>query len=137
MHVFRGVAPVPTAEGLEALVTAVLEGLQRLAKPRSLAELRADEDDYRLLRGWMREVDAGQIREGLRPTWRRARHLGGDLYSRRDGLGLLFLFLAAETARREAAEGEAWPPVRRCLTREVEAELFVQGQPTMACKEAI
>lgn len=65
------------------------------------------------------------------------RSVSGSAFTRQQAFGLLFLAMACETARREASEGQVWASVRRKLSTEAEAELFVQGQPKQATKDAI
>lgn len=120
--------PDSVAQAAEA-VAALLD---RLPSPRSTAELNLGPDDIEWLRAWAGGMSAAAAR------WSGDRRLLGDLQAtRQQAFGLVFLLLAAETARRDAAEGHVWGPVRRQLSGPASSTLFSQGQPKQALKDAL
>ena len=71
-------------------------------------------------------------------TWSEQRRLLSEPEAtRQQAFGLVFLALAAETARREAAEGHVWGPVRHQLSPSAASVLFSQGQPRQGLKDAL
>ena len=106
--------------------------IQRLPSPRSLAEIRFSSVDVGLLNQWALRLSRTSA------AWSDdTRTAKGSPFGRQQAFGLLFLALACETARREATEGQVWASVRRRLSAESESELFLQGQPRQATKDAI
>ena len=120
--------PDAGVRGAEALGAA----LERMSSPRSIAELRLEQNDVEWLRSWARGLSATAARRS--GDLRIARPLEA---TRQQAFGLVFLALAAETARREAAEGHVWGPVRRRLSAAAESVLFTQGQPKQELKDAL
>ena len=116
-----------------ALAAQELDGaIQRLRSPRSLAEVRLSPAAVLSLDEWALRLS------GVSAAWSNdTRSVNGSTFTRQQAFGLLFLAMACETARREATEGQVWTSVRRRLSAEAEAELFVQGQPKQATKDAI
>ncbi len=111
---------------------AVAALLERLPSPRSIAELHLGPEDVEWLRAWAGGMPAAAAR------WSGDRRLLGDLQAtRQQAFGLVFLVLAAETARRDAAEGHVWGPVRRRVSGAAASMLFSQGQPKQALKDAL
>ena len=111
---------------------AVAALLDRLPSPRSIAELRLGPEDIEWLRAWAGGMPAAAAR------WSGDRRLLGDLQAtRQQAFGLVFLVLAAETARRDAAEGHVWGPVRHRVSGAAASMLFSQGQPKQALKDAL
>ena len=111
---------------------AVAALLDRLPSPRSIAELRLRPEDVEWLRAWAGGMSAAAAR------WSGDRRLLRDLQAtRQQAFGLLFLVLAAETARRDAAEGHVWGPVRHRVSGAAASMLFSQGQPKQALKDAL
>lgn len=111
---------------------AVASVLDRLPSPRSTAELGLGPEDVEWLRVWASGLSAAAAR------WSGDRRLLADLQAtRQQAFGLVFLVLAAETARRDAAEGHVWGPVRRRLSSPAASTLFSQGQPKQALKDAL
>jgi len=106
--------------------------LSRLPSPRSIAELRLGPEDLEWLQAWAGGMSVAAAR------WSGDRRLLGDLQAtRQQAFGLVFLVLAAETARRDAAEGHVWGPVRRRVSGPAASMLFSQGQPKQALKDAL
>ena len=106
--------------------------LERLPAPRSIAELRLGEGDVDWLRAWGASMSVGTAK------WSDQRWLSSEPQATRQQVfGLVFLALAAETARRDAAEGHVWGPVRRQLSSSAASVLFGQGQPKQPLKDAL
>ncbi len=103
----------------------------------SLCELQIGEPGLEMLQTYFAALDAREAQRCLAP-WR---FFNQDAWSIPFpcGLGLIFLLLAAETARRQAREGAVWPAVRDGISwrEETAGVLFVQGQPNTALREAM
>ena len=121
-----------------AVATKVLEVS---TVPRSLCEINGDEDDYQWLCGWASYLTPRHLQRWLYDfVARRATALQthGVTLSYADAAGCLLLLLAAESARRDASEGNLWPTVRRKFTEPVRQLLFDgQGQPKREFKDAL
>lgn len=122
-------------------VTAEAQVRSLARTPWSLVELEPDEDDYAWLCQWADSLDYKTVRawmSSLTPyktnEWS---------VTRQAAFGLTFLFFASEVARRDATEGHLWKFVCKVsgktprFDKDVEALLFVNGQPTDALKQAI
>ena len=111
-----------------------------MPEPRSLCEVQPDEDDYQWLCGWAKRLTPRHLQKWLSGFNSRmvAFQSGDVVLSCADAAGCLLLLLAAESARREASEGNIWPAVRRRFTDPVLRVLFdVQGQPRPEFKDAM
>lgn len=100
MVIFRGVDPAKRAHTIDDAVNAVMRRKRSCGVNGhrwSLAELRPDNEDYSWLRNWASQLDADTASIHLQYSERQRK------------LGLLLLFLAAETCRREAPEDQIWP----------------------------
>jgi hypothetical protein len=127
MNIFRAVPKAGLGSSLEEPVSCISQRRTalRLPTPWSLAELQPDEEDFRFLVTLLRHANEGVIDRWLRPQWQ-------------DRFGLVVLFLAAETARRYASEGEVWSVVAKCFTEQTRHLLFLRNnQPTQRLKDAI
>ena len=109
--------------------------------PRSLCEIKGDEDDYQWLCGWASDLTPRDLQRWLYDFVSRrttALQTHGVTLSYADAAGCLLLLLAAESARRDASEGNLWPTVRRKFTVPVRQFLFdAQGQPKREFKDAL
>jgi len=106
--------------------------LERLPAPRSIAELRLDQSDVDWLWRWAAGMPATTA------NWSANQRALPDLAAtRQQAFGVVFLALAAETARRDATEGRVWEPVRKRLSEAAVWSLFVQGQPRSPLKAAL
>jgi len=100
--------------------------------PRSLAELSLSDAEVQWLDDWARQMSPHAVR------WCDDTHMLAQLSAtRQQAFGLLFPAMAAETARREASEGQVWTSVRRKLSAQAHDDLFVQGQPKQSLIDAI
>src|SRR5206468_2203243 len=102
------ISPADGDSTLRAAVRSVVEALDHIRAPRALCEVRAHEDDYHWLCAWAAALSRRTVRWWLDPA-----HAGTPLDSSPtvtlyEGVGSLFLLLAAEVARREAREGFVW-----------------------------
>ena len=141
MNVFAHVPGVPAADDgvLVAAAGAVIESLRKIPAPRSLCEIRMDEDDYRWLCDWANALQPTQLSRWL--GIRRSRRISFE-HSRRhityaEAAGCLLLLLASETARRNASESSVWPAVRGLFSQSVGRVLFLQGHPTDPFKDTM
>ena len=141
MNVFRDIA-IGSDDG-SLLVTparAVADRTLAMLEPRSLCEIQPDENDYQWLCGWAERLTPRHLQRWLSGFNSRmvAFQSGAVSLSHSDAAGCLLLLLAAESARREASEGNIWPAVRRQFTQPARRFLFdVQGQPRQEFKDAI
>ena len=141
MNVFAHVPGVPAADDgvLVAAAGAVIESLRKIPAPRSLCEIRMDEDDYRWLCDWANALQPTQLSRWLGIG--RSRRISFE-HSRRhityaEAAGCLLLLLASETARRNASESSVWPAVRGLFSQSVGRVLFLQGHPTDPFKDTM
>lgn len=127
---------------LQQVAAAILDRAQARAlladgQPWSMADLHADEEDLEFARTWLGRIDALRASAMIRP-WPPL-----EVADRRIGtsaaFGFVFLFTAAEVARRSAIEGEVWGTVCRQIPwdRHAARVLFVQGQPNAELRDAI
>lgn len=111
--------------------------------PWSLALLGFDDADYETLKEWYRLLDESHLCAFLGNSERRAYHMPSSRQpihvEEEASFGLLFLALAAETARRNDSLHNLWPFVGalECPPR-VKALLFnAVGHPTSDVKDAL
>ncbi len=132
------------SEALTHAVDAVIGEAQAkfLAQsPWSLAELEPDDEDYDWLCQWADSLDYNTVRAWMRSLT--PYKVNEWSVTRQAAFGLIFLFFASEVARRDATEGHLWKFICKVsgetprFDEDVEALLFVQGQPTDALKQAI
>ncbi len=139
MRVFRNAYSLDGDEALTAAVEAVVERLVSIPGPRSLCEMRADEEDYQWLCNWAYQLSPWQLRKWLEGSNARrvALQSCGLSLSYTEAAGCLLLLLASESARRKAGEGVVWAAVRGRFDESSRSVLFVQGQPRGLFKTAI
>lgn len=123
------------ADALSA-INARADELKLGQTPWSLAELRASDYDYVWLRVWVKELSADIVRECLSET--DGFHISAGRVKDQEALGCLLLLWMAETARRDAIEGELWPYVAGgYFSADVQSLFFTQGQPTQLLRELL
>lgn len=139
MRVFRNAYSLDGDEALTVAVEAVVERLASIPGPRSLCEMRADEEDYQWLCNWAYHLSPWQLRRWLEGSNARrvALQSCGLSLSYTEAAGCLLLLLASESARRTAGEGVVWAAVRGRFSESSRNVLFVQGQPRGLFKTAI
>jgi len=110
---------------------------QSISPPRSLAELALSADEYTELLTWASTIPGRQVRESL--LWNsRTEKIGGEVWGSGDVTGFLLLLTISEIARREAQEGDLWPPIRQYFSDASREYLFTsKGQPTPLLKEGL
>lgn len=131
---FAGVTPV--AKHNVKAANALVARLRPLPSPCSLAEAALSESDYRWLRDWAAGLEGATAHSWVSLGWDTHR-VDGKSWSAREVLGLLIMALACEVGRREATEGVLWNVVNRCFRPAAQGELFAQGQPRRALREAL
>lgn len=138
MNLFAGIDPAGQGPAIQAAASAVAARLAPLRTPCSLCEARPDEDDYAWLRRWAEKLEPATACSWLTPVPDPQAH-GMAFAERLRAIGCLLLFVADETARREAREGWLWSVVQECFRPETRRRggLFAQGQPTRWHKEAL
>ncbi len=135
MRIFGNLRPDANDYTLSAATKAVLERLEMLPVPRSLCEIRADDEDYEWLRKWAQGLTPNLLDRWLTRD-QMAFYQHGSFVSTQEAAGLLLMLLASEAARRESSEDSLWPTVRRQFAPDAELELFGQGQPRQPLKNA-
>lgn len=143
--------PVVCTSDAEAdqAIRGAAEGILRAAiglgsislKPWSLAELHPTESDYRWLCDWASGLTRRTAQLWLTCEWLQV-NCGASRLTGPAVIGAPLLLLASESARRRAGEHKMWPYIRRdednCLRfPAADDELFLQGQPTRAHKDAL
>ena len=119
---------------------AVADRTLAMPEPRSLCEIQPDENDYQWLCEWAERLTPWHMQRWLSGFHSRmvAVQSGTVILSHSDAAGCPLLLLAAESARREASEGNIWPTVRRRFTESARRVLFdAQGQPRQELKDAM
>jgi len=104
----------------------------------SIAELGLDQTDYEWLLRWARAQRAA-LAHRLLESWDRA-SLGERSVQLRVAAGLVWFAVFSEIGRREARAGHLWAPILKTLYGDGESapsSLFVNGQPTVALKDAL
>ena len=116
---------------------AVCEAIRRLIKavgflptPRSLCELRINQEGYRWLILWAKHVDASTLHALLDDYDRQFEWGEGEAAPVALGAGLLLLLFATEVGRREAVSSMLWPFVRRRLSDDARRVIF-QGKQSI------
>src|SRR3712207_2634897 len=93
----------------------VADRLDELPAPRSLCELRLEDDDVAWLRAWARSLSPSWLRITLGGLGRTEPVHAESRLRRVEALGCLLLLVATEAARRDAREGAVWPTVQDCF----------------------
>ena len=139
MRLFHKLSSIDGEDALITAASAVVEKVIKIPEPRSLCEIKADEDDYQWLCNWIGQVTPYQLRRWLEGINSRKIALkSGNLnLSYIEAIGCLLLLLASESARRRASEGQVWPAIRHRFAERPSSVLFVQGQPQRVFKNAI
>lgn len=110
---------------------------ENLPNPRSVAEARITTTEFEGLRLWF---SAQEPRVWYR-VWCESTsqiEFSNDIFaSQREMFGALLLILASEVCRANSNEDAVWPAVTAALDKESFPALFVGGQPTTACKNAV
>lgn len=140
MSIFNSSSSVVGNAALENAIHAVVRELIQIDSPRSLSEIRTDEDDFEWLSRW-----AGRLTPSRLQIWLDERPRGINPYSSKsfnltqgEAFGVLFLLLASESARRNAIEGQIWPVVYPLFSQQAQRILFdFQNQPKPVLKDAL
>lgn len=144
VNIFAGIPAGDNYNSIHQAVKAIAQrawslrrqGLQGV--PWSLAELRADNEDFGWLCEWMRLLLSGVAQRCLEEGQWRKFEIGSQRISHTTAIGTLLLFSASEVARREAEERSLWASISRGhfseTTRKV---LFAQSYPSQAYKDAV
>lgn len=135
MKLFTGIDARRGDQTIGAAFRIIGKRVKALPPPRSLCEVGADSEDSHWLCTWAWSLQPQTALKWLTEYRRGAGDNAPVALSQ--VIGSLFLFLAAEAARREAREGYVWPAVHEKFQSETRRLLFAQGQPTQLYKEAI
>ncbi|HXJ43099.1 MAG TPA: hypothetical protein VNH18_27710, partial [Bryobacteraceae bacterium] len=114
-----------------------LNRFEVLPNPKSVAEARITADEFQGLTRWFSER-WGFPRVWCESTWQV--DLGNEISaSRQEMFGALLTILAPEVCRDTSNEDAVWPAVTAVLKADKISfpALFVAGQPTTACKNAV
>jgi len=144
VNIFAGIPAGDNYNSIHLAVKAIAQRAWELRRqglqgvPWSLAELRADNEDFDWLCEWMRLLLSGVAQRCLEEGQWRKFEIGSQRISHMTAIGTLLLFSAAEVARREAEERSLWASISRShfseTTRKV---LFAQNYPSQAYKDAV
>jgi hypothetical protein len=135
VRLFGGIDPDGSNETIAEAALRVGDGLSVLRqKPRSLAELRADDEDYQWLCTWAQNLRRPVVKRWLSSGGSlAAERLAGRMTSR-EAIGLLLLLLSAEVARREVSGRRLWSTILPKLNPEMNRLLIDQESPSLAFK---
>jgi hypothetical protein len=124
---------------LEEVFLHFLNRFESLPTPRSVAEARITTDESEALKLWF----SGQEPRMWCRVWCESTSQvclsEGSFASKREMFGVLLLILASEVCRASSNEDSVWPAVTAVLHADKVSfsSLFVGGQPTTACKNAV
>lgn len=144
VNIFAGIPAGDNYNSIHLAVKAIAQrtwslrrqGLQGV--PWSLAELRADNEDFRWLCEWMRLLPSGVAQRCLEEGQWRKFEVGSQRISHTAAIGTLLLFSASEVARREAEERSLWASISRGhFSETTHRVLFAGGYPSQAYKDAV
>lgn len=123
---------IPTDKGGETIRAAQKEIIHRAnanhltADGWSLAELWLDDSDYEWLINWARELDEETCSRWLLPGQTAA--FWGNPQTRRAGIGVLMLLLAAEQKRRGLVDDKDWLIVLKSSFNEKAQQIIFNGE---------
>lgn len=117
-------------------VEAILQKVENLDRPFSLAQAGANAYDYVWVKKWARQLP-GYVARGYVDNTFREHKIGAGKWSDAECFGTMFLFLASEDARRHAKEGKLWEIVVESFSETTRLELFAGGQPRAETKAAL
>src|SRR5579863_1472582 len=124
---------------LEDVFLHFLNKFENLPNPRSVAEAGITTDELEALTLWFSERwPRRNYRVWCESTFQR--DLSDEIFaSQREMFGALLLILASEVCRAKSTEDAVWPAVTAVLQADKASfpGLFVGGQPTTACKNAV
>lgn len=113
----------------------------KLSSPWSYVELQPDKADSIWLQNWANNLRASTISEAKKRD--KERHdtgisFDGTLYRWQDSLGVLILFVGADSGRKSAHAKEIWPLLRKCFPdRSVTKLLFQNDNASQELRELI
>ena len=128
-NIFIGLDPKDPDAVCEAILR-IIKAVENLPKPRSLCELRINQEGYQWLILWAKHIDASTLR-ALLDNYDQPLEWGeGKVAPIALGAGLLLLLFTAEVGRREAVSSMFWPFVRRRLSDDARRVIF-QGEQSI------
>ena len=108
-RLFAGLDPLGGEVTLIRAAKSICESLQSIRKPpKSLCQISPSKADFVWLSRWAQNLDEQTTKHFLVTKPFHTRPNAFSL-SNREIIGLMFLMLASETARREGKEGQVWP----------------------------
>lgn len=124
---------------LEEVFLHFLNRFESLSEPRSVAEARVTPDEVRILTDWF---SGQEPRIWYRMWCESTRQLNVSsevIASRREMFGAVLLIFCSELCRANSNEDAVWPTVTAVLQadRLNFPALFIGGQPTVICKDAL
>ena len=129
--------PIHLSMELEDVFLHFLDRFETLPNPRSVAEARITAVELEALTLWFSQ-QWGRPRMWCESTFQ-VDLSHGIFASRREMFGALLLILASEVCRANSNEDAVWPAVTAVLKADKVSfpALFVGGQPTVICKNAV
>jgi len=124
---------------LEEVFLHFLNRFENLPDPRSVAEARVTSDEVWALTDWFSGQDPRMWYRMWCESTAQVRLSGEVFASRREMFGALLLIIGSELCRANSNEDSVWPAVTGVLQadRLSFAGLFVGGQPSITCKNAL
>lgn len=124
---------------LEEVFLHFLNRFESLPNPRSVAEAGITTDESEVLKQWFSEPEPRMWCGMWCESTSQVDLSNGILASKREMFGGLLLILASEVCRANSNEDSVWPAVTAALQTDKGffSPLFVAGQPTTACKNAV
>jgi len=126
-HIFVSLDPKNPDDAREAILR-IIKAVEGLPKPRSLCELRINQEEYQWLISWANHIDASNLRTLLDDYEQSLEWVVGQTTSVASGAGLLLLVFATEVGRRESRSSTLWPFVRKRLNGDARKVVFQGGQ---------
>ena len=122
---------------LEDIFLHFLKRFEKLPNPRSVAEARVTAVEIEVLSLWFSQ-QWGRPHMWCESTFQ-SRLCNEIFASPQEMFGALLLILASEVCRANSNEDSVWPAVTAVLRTDTISfpALFVGGQPTTACKNAV
>jgi len=123
--------------GLDDVFLQFLKRFDNLPNPRSVAEVRITTIEIEALSVWFSQ-QWGKPRMWCESTFQS--HIADETFaSPQEMFGAVLIILASEVCRARSNEDSVWPAVTAVLKADAVSfpALFVAGQPTTACKNAV
>ncbi len=126
-NLFIGLDPINSDAVCKAILR-IIKAVEDLPTPRSLCELRINQEGYQWLILWAKHIDASTLRALLDDYEQYLEWGAGKATPVALGAGLLLLLLATEVGRRESISSMLWPFLRKRLNDDARKIVFQGNQ---------